>query len=627
MSVSTVNSLSRPNTTAHIVAQALLDGFNRHYRLFREASQRAKRLFEQKNWLELQQIAVERIEFYDRRVHEAVKNLIEQFNADALDDDTWQQIKLEYIVLLTDHKQPELAESFFNSVFCQILHRSYYNNDFIFVRPGVSTEHIDSDPPAYRCYYPLRDGLRYIIKQVYQDLGFTQPITYIKRDLRRLLRVWRNHLPYPLILEANHQIQVLSSVFYRNTSAYIVGRMINGGNQYPFVVALMHDDKKGIEVDALLLTPEQLSVFVNSSRAYFFVDMEVPSAFVEFLHSMLPQKPKAELYSILGLHKQGKTLFYRDFLHHLKYSSDDFIVAPGIRGLVMAVFTLPSYPYVFKVIKDVISPPKQINREQVKAKYLLVKQHDRVGRMADTLEYSNVAFPKHRFTRELLDELKRLAPSQIEESVDTLIVKHLYIERRMVPLNIYMDKANDEQIAHAISEFGDALKDLAAVNIFAGDLLFKNFGVTRFGRVVFYDYDEIDYITNCHFRKIPPPRFEEDELSAEPWYSVDPNDIFPEEFEYFLLTDPKVKQYFLAKHKDLLDASWWQAMQHEIQRGRVVDVFPYPQSQRFSVIFKEGLPIYLRASIGQGFRGLASHERALSSGRKRPLGRFSFDSD
>ncbi|OYV78861.1 MAG: bifunctional isocitrate dehydrogenase kinase/phosphatase [Ferrovum sp. 37-45-19] len=619
--------MSRPNTVAQVVAQALLDGFNRHYRLFREASQRATYLFEQQNWAELQQIAVERIEFYDRRVHESVKNLVEKFNADALDDDTWQQIKLEYIVLLTDHKQPELAESFFNSVFCQILHRSYYNNDFIFVRAGVSTEHIDSDPPAYRCYYPLQDGLRSVIRQIYQDLHFIKPLTCLQRDTRRLLRIWRTHLDYPLVLEANHQIQILSSVFYRNTSAYLIGRMINGGNQYPFVVSLMHDNCGGIEVDSLLLTPEQLSVLVNSSRAYFFVDMEVPSAFVEFLHSMLPQKPKAELYSILGLHKQGKTLFYRDFLHHLKYSSDDFIVAPGIRGLVMAVFTLPSYPYVFKVIKDVISPPKQIHREQVKAKYLLVKQHDRVGRMADTMEYSNVAFPKHRFTQELLEELRKLAQSQIEETEDTLIIKHLYIERRMVPLNIYMDKANDEQIAHAIAEFGDALKDLAAVNIFAGDLLFKNFGVTRFGRVVFYDYDEIDYITNCHFRKIPPPRFEEDELSAEPWYSVDPNDIFPEEFEYFLLTDPKVRQYFLEKHSNLLDATWWQSIQEEIKNGRVVDVFPYSQEQRFSVIFKKGFPIQRRMARDKAFLGLASHERALSTGRKRPLGRFSFDSD
>ncbi len=617
----------RPPSVAQIVAGALLEGFDRHYRLFREASRKASGLFDQADWVALQQVTTERIKFYDLRVSEAVRRLITEFSADSLDDEVWQQIKLEYIVLLTEHKQPELAESFFNSVCCQILHRSYYHNAFIFVRPGVSTEHIDSDPPSYRCYYPLQDGLRTTIGRIISDMGFKRPFSNLRRDIQRTLKAWRIHLPYPLVLEANQQIQVLSAVFYRNTSAYVVGKMVNGGQQYPFVVAVMYDDQRCLVVDTVLLTTEQLAILVNSSRAYFLVDMEVPSAYVEFLHSMLPHKPKAELYSILGLHKQGKTLFYRDFLHHLKHSSDEFIIAPGIRGLVMAVFTLPSYPYVFKVIKDVISPPKQVNRDQVKEKYLLVKYHDRVGRMADTLEYSGVAFPKKRFTRELLEELRMLASSSIEETEDTLIVRHLYIERRMVPLNIYMDKANDEQLAHVVTEFGNALKELAAVNIFAGDLLYKNFGVTRYGRVVFYDYDEIDYLTHCHFRKIPEPHNEEDEMSAEPWYSVGPKDVFPEEFAHFLLTDPRVRHAFMAQHSDLLDYLWWQGVQDQIAAGKVGDVIPYQESQRFSRMFADGVthPRMVRQHVIPN--GLASHPRALTAGRRRPLGRFSFDSD
>jgi isocitrate dehydrogenase kinase/phosphatase len=617
----------RPPSIAFLVARALLDGFDRHYRLFREASRQASELFDQADWATLQKITTERIKFYDLRVAEAVHRLITEFAADSLDDAVWQQIKREYIVLLTEHRQPELAESFFNSVFCQIMHRSYYNNAFIFVRPSVSTEHLDSDPPSYRCYYPLREGLRTSIRRIMGDMGLRRPFANLHRDLRRLLRTWRLHLPYPLVLEANHQIQVLSAVFYRNTSAYLVGKVLNGGQQYPFVVAIMHDGEHRLLVDTVLLTTEQLAILVNSSRAYFLVDMEVPSAYVEFLHSMLPHMPKAELYSILGLHKQGKTLFYRDFLHHLKHSSDDFVIAPGIRGLVMCVFTLPSYPYVFKVIKDVISPPKQINRDQVKEKYLLVKYHDRVGRMADTLEYSNVAFPKRRFTAELLNELRRMAPSLIEESEESLIVRHLYIERRMVPLNIYMDKANDKQLAHVVTEFGNAIKEMAMVNIFAGDLLFKNFGVTRYGRVVFYDYDEIDYLTHCNFRKIPPPRHEEDEMAAEPWYSVNPNDVFPEEFEFFLLTDPRVRRTFMEKHRELLDCAWWQGVQRQIEAGKVADVIPYPQSQRFSEMFAEGVahPRIHRQKPVPG--GIASHPRALEGGRRRPLGRFSFDSD
>jgi isocitrate dehydrogenase kinase/phosphatase len=249
---------------------------------------------------------------------------------------------------------------------------------------------------------------------------------------------------------------------------------------------------------------------------------------------------------------------------------------------VMTVFTLPSYPYVFKIIKDVFAPPKEVDRKTVIAKYLLVKHHDRVGRMSDTLEYSEVAFPKNRFSQTLIEELRKQAPSSIEETEDVIIVKHLYVERRLIPLNIYLDNANDEQRRHAINEYGIALKQLAAANIFAGDLLFKNFGVTRYGRVVFYDYDELDYLTNCNFRKIPEPRNEEEEMSSTPWYTVGPHDIFPEEFSTFLLTDPRVRKCFMELHADLLDADYWKGIQQRISAGYMEDVFPYPQTQRFS---------------------------------------------
>ncbi len=614
------------------VAQALLAGFNKHYRLFRATCQEARELFETGQWKRLQESNMDRVAFYDRRVLEAVEQLESRFHADRLDDETWQQIKLEYICLLTDHKQPELAETFFNSVCCKILHRTYFNNAFIFVRPGVSTEHIPSQPPAYRCYYPLKSGLRTALAQIVEDLALSRPFSDLGRDLQRVVRRWREFLPSPLVLEANHQIQVLSSLFFRNTSAYVVGKVINGSQQYPFVVAILHDAAGGLYIDTMLLEPDHLAVMLNSSRAYFMVDMEVPSAYVSFLRTMLPNKAKDELYSILGLAKQGKTLFYRDFLHHLAHSSDNFVIAPGIRGLVMLVFTLPSFPYVFKVIKDVISPPKQVNRDQVMAKYQLVKRHDRVGRMADTLEYSDVAFPKQRFDAELLDELRRLAPSLLEEDKHTVVIRHLYIERRMVPLNIYLDRANEAQREHALNEYGNAVKELAKANIFAGDLLFKNFGVTRYNRVIFYDYDEIDYITACHFRRIPPPRNEEDEMAAEPWYSVNPNDIFPEEFGTFLLTDPRTRAVFMRQHADLFDYQEWQQIQKRLESGDIPEVIPYPKTVRFAHLYGAGrphqAPVRLRAPRLQPMSDLPEgYDDGAPTGRRAPFGRFSIDSD
>ena len=564
------------------IAHVMLEGFNKHYRIFRECSRAAKRYFEVGDWLAVQSASRERIDFYDRRVQETVTQLAQEFHATSLDDQTWQQAKLHYIGLLHDHKQPECAETFFNSVCCKILHRSYFHNKFIFVRPGVSTEHIDADPPSYRCYYPSNFGLRHVLIDIMLDFDLNRKFADFHRDMRYVMRLWRQRLPRPFRLEPNHQIQVLSSLFFRNKGAYIVGKVINGSHEYPFAVPILHDKNGRLYIDTVLVEKEQLHVLFSANRAYFLVDMEVPSAYVSFLRGMMPAKSASELYTIIGLQKQGKTLFYRDFLHHLKHSRDRFVIAPGIKGLVMSVFTLPSYPYVFKVIKDVIARPKEVTPQIVKDKYQLVKHHDRVGRMADTLEYSDVAFPKDRFTQELLDELRTLAPSAIVEENDTLIViKHVYIERRLVPLNILLDLANDQERIHAIREYGNALKDLAAANIFAGDLLFKNFGVTPFERVVFYDYDEVDYLTNCQFRRIPAPPTPEDEMSAEPWYSVGPHDIFPEEFATFLLTDPRVRRIFLDYHQDLLDAEYWKAMQKRVIDGHIEDFFPYAAEVRF----------------------------------------------
>ncbi len=563
------------------IAQATLEGFNRHYALFRDCARAAKSHFEAGNWLAIAHTSQDRIDFYDRRVAETVARLGREFGCDRIDEARWEAVKRHYIGLLIDHKQPECAETFFNSVSCKILHRTYFHNRCLFVRPAASTEHIDADPPSYRSYYPRQHGLRHALVDIVLDFRLESRFADFRRDVRNILFALRARFPRPLRLEANHQVQVLSSLFFRNRTAYIVGRVINGYHVYPFVVPIKHDGEGRLYCDALLVDPDDIALLFSANRAYFLVDMEVPSAYVKFLHGMVPVRTEAELYTMVGLQKQGKTLFFRDFLHHLKHSTDAFIPAPGIKGLVMTVFTLPSYPYVFKVIRDHFAPSKDTTPEKVKDKYFLVKHHDRVGRMADTLEYSDVAFPRARFTSELVAELKAVAPSAIEEDGEVIIVKHLYIERRMTPLNLFLEKATPEQRERAIRDYGDALRQLAAVNIFAGDLLFKNFGVTRFGRVVFYDYDEIEYVTDCRFRRIPPPPPGYDEMSSDVWYPVGPHDIFPEEFATFLLTDPAVRESFLAYHADLLDAEWWQAVQATLSGGALPEVLSYPERIRF----------------------------------------------
>jgi isocitrate dehydrogenase kinase/phosphatase len=576
------------DSRAFDIAQALIDGFNRHYRLFRETTAQAKSRFEQGDWHGQQHAQAQRIQFYDQRVNEAVATLRADFATDQLSMDSWQQAKLHYIGLLTDHHQPELAETFFNSVTSKLLHRSYFLNDFIFVRPAVSTEYIEDDAPGalptYRAYYPNKDNLTQTWQRIVTNFQLQGEFEDLPRDAEHVVQAMLSELG-GFRPRANFQIQVLASLFYRNKGAYLVGKIINGFNETPLALPILRNEQGRFVIDAALFGEDDLLMIFSYARAYFMVDMEIPSAYVQFLRSLMPRKPRAELYNSLGLQKHGKNLFYRDFLAHQRHSSDKFRIAPGIKGMVMLVFDLPSFPYVFKVIKDFYPPQKDTTRELIKSKYLLVKQHDRVGRMADTLEYSNVAFPRHRFEEELIAELKHFCPSLIEDdpAQDSLVIKHLYIERRMIPLNIYLQEAAPDHLTHAVVEYGNAIKDLVAANIFPGDMLWKNFGVTRHGKVVFYDYDEIEYLTHCNFRRVPEARNEEEEMSGEVWYTVGPKDVFPETFGPFLLGNPQVRGIFMAHHADLLDAAFWQGHKERILAGQVHDVFPYEPGKRFSI--------------------------------------------
>ncbi len=568
-------------TLAEEIARTIRDGFDKHYRLFRETSAYAKQRFERGDWADVRAASTARIQMYEQRVTEAVTALRAAFPPAVRDELLWREIKLAYIGLLHEHRQPECAETYYNSVAARVIDRRYYRNDYLFRRPAVSTEHLDGIEPTYRCYYPTRDGLRSTIRSCLTSFSLDCPFQDLDRDLRYVVHAIRRQFPGRWQVQPNFQIQVLSSLFYRNKAAYLVGRAINGTDEYPFVIPLLKASDGSIYADALLLKPEHIGRVFSLARAYFMVDMEVPSAYVAFLQTVLPSKPKAELYTMIGLQKQGKALFFRDLMDHMKHSTDTFVLAPGTKGLVMTVFTLPSFPYVFKVIRDWFEPPKQCDRRAVEGKYLMVKYHDRVGRLADTLEYSHVALPASRFAPSLVEELRRVAASSVETDGDQLVIRHVYIERRMIPMDMYLRDADEARAGHCVREYGTAVKELAGANIFPGDMLLKNFGVTRYGRVVFYDYDEIALLTDCNFRCMPTASSDDEETSAEPWFSVAPNDIFPEELPKFLFTEGRQRDLFMKLHGDLADPAFWIATQERIRANIQDDVFPYPQDVRF----------------------------------------------
>lgn len=564
------------------IAAAILEGFGRHYRLFSKMCAEAQDRFERADWSAVQAAHSARIDLYDERVRETVAAIAARFPEARAAETVWPRVKRAYIDLLYDHRQPELAETFFNSVACRVLERTYYRNEYIFWRPAVSTEFLEGERPAYRTYHPLSNGLLRTLAAIVADAGLRLPFEDLRRDLRRVARALRAELPAPREWHEDLQVQVLGAPCFRGKAAYVVGRIVNGGQSHPFALPIRHAGAGGsLVIDALLVGTPRLDMLFSLARGYFMVEMEVPAATIAFLRRLMPTRAAAELYTAVGLQKQGKTLFYRDLQAHLAHAADTFVESPGARGLVMVVFTLPSFPCVFKLMRDTFGAPKQSTHAEVRAKYRLVKHRDRVGRMADTLEFSDVAFPLARFDAALLAELETACASMVARDGDRLIVKHLYIEARTTPLDLYLRGADDARARHGIREYGTAIRELAAAGIFPGDLFCKNFGMTRAGRVVFYDYDEVALLTEPTFREPLAPRDEQDELAAEPWFSVGPHDVFPAEWPTFLFAPGRDRELFLAMHGELLSARWWTERQEELRRGAIPEVLPYPDELRF----------------------------------------------
>ncbi|MDC0596411.1 bifunctional isocitrate dehydrogenase kinase/phosphatase [Candidatus Pseudothioglobus singularis] len=584
------------------IAKKILLGFEHHYQNIKSASIEAKRCFEEKEWEKIENDSKLRLNFYDEQVDVFCKNLSyelkkqtlygakAEFNEtqkmDKFNSDFWKNTKHVYIELITSHKQPELAETFYNSVFCRIFSRSFYNNQYIFTKPCVSLNYIDMDEPVIDSYFVDDGQLKETLTSVLNNYKFSCKFGNLDQDIERLQEQLIKQMPR--LQSEVFELQFISTPFIRGKCAYIVGKIVTQlHSDVPVLIALLNDGNKGLYVDSLLTDIGSISIIFSFSRSYFFITTDYPSAIVEYLKELLPGKTRAVLYSAIGLHKQGKTLLYRHFLKYSKITSEKLIIAPGIKGMVMSVFTFPMYPYVFKVINDQFAPPKMGTKEMVKDRYYFVKNHVRIGRLADTWEFSNVAFPLKDIDDALLTELEKKASSNIEIENDLLIIKHMYIENKMTPLNMYLETANIKQQNHIINDYGKAIDELINSNIFPGDMLTKNFGVTRQNRVVFYDYDEITLMSTPIFKKIPKAKTYEQEMASEPWYYVGQNDVFPEEFKYFMLPNPYMKEVFNKKYKKLLDADYWVSIQEKIKQNGVMDYYPYGSEKRMCEIYKD----------------------------------------
>ena len=557
-------------------ARAIFDAFGDYNAEFRAVTRRARLRFEYCDWAAGRGDAMERIDLYDRYVASTTEMIRGRLGARATDRNLWVQIKARFEEEISDFIDLEFEKTFFSSITRRLF-------TTVGVDPEVEFVALDLDPlskvrpPQALNLYEYDGRPEEMVEEILEDHTFESPWEDFKGSVdfvvAELKRAWE-----PLGgLERLQRVEFMRPIFYQNTRAYLVGRALGAAQPQPLVIALKNT-AEGVAVDALLSSVRDTSILFGFTRSYFHADLETVHDAVMFLRSILPRKPLAELFTVLGRARQGKTETYRTFFRHLQNSGDRLVEAPGDRGMVMAVFTLPSFDVVFKVIRDRFAYPKTVVRRDVLDKYYLVFRHDRAGRLVDAQEFKMLRFPRTRFEPGLLEHLLESASESVLVEGDDIVVTHCYVERRMRPLNLYLAEASPLAARQAVLDYGQAIRDLAATNIFPGDLLLKNFGVTRNGRVIFYDYDELCLVTECNFRKLPRARSIEEEMQSEAWFFVDDDDVFPEQFISFLGLEPDQLEVFMEYHGDLLTPAFWREMKRRHEAGEVVEVLPYRPS-------------------------------------------------
>jgi len=557
----------------------ILQGFERYRRAYRAVTRRAARRFARREFLAGRRDAAERLVLYRRVVDRIVRDLDAQLG-DLFDDPAlWRRMKAVFTEAIEEWTYEQLAETFFNSVTRRV---------FGTVGIDATIEFVDLEPRrdrygAAKRVYSTFEGFASLaggVRSVLSDGRIPAPFRDLDDDAarvaRRMAREWRRHgLKGPI-----EAVDVVDAVFYRGTGAYLAGRLRGAdGATLPLVMVVLHGDG-GVEVDAVLTSEDEVSVVFSYTRAHFRVSAPHPGEMVRFLRALMPRKPIADLYMAIGHPKHGKTELFRDLYGHLSRSMERFEHAPGATGMVMIVFALRSFPYVFKVIRDRFAPPKATTRREVEERYRLVFEHDRAGRLIEAQEFEHLSFDAWRFDEALLDELRTEASHCVSIEGDKVQVHHVYVERKVAPLDLYVRSAAPDDARRAVLDYGQAIRDLARTNVFPGDLLLKNFGLTRHGRVTFYDYDELCLVTECRFRDLPAARTGEEETAAEPWFHVGDRDVFPEEFLYFLGLKKDLREAFVAAHAEILTAEFWRDLKRRHEAGEVLDVFPYPSSSR-----------------------------------------------
>ena len=572
-----------------LAARIILAHFESFREAFREITLHAERRFEGREWAEGLRDSSERFDLYERNLTAVGRELREALGTDVDQQSTWMGARRRFAALVAGRFDIDRAETFFNSVTRKMLRTIGINRDveFFFLHPKISS--LDGEESAYRSYASSGDTPA-LIRRILADFPFRVGYAREERDAN-LIGQEIDLVLWPILGPGmSYRVDVVRSLFFRNKLAYLVGRILAGERTIPLIVPLINGES-GVYADTVLLHGPDVAVVFSFAYSPFFVDVERYDALIVFLQSILPGVDLAELYTSLGYNRHGKTEFYRDLHRYVHVSREQFVIAPGKEGAVMIAFTLPHYRFVLKVIKDhpcflrsAFSTSKSTTNEEVRRQYNFVSHRDRAGRMVDTQEFENIRFKTNRFSPNLLEEFRAAATQAVLVTGDYVVLRHVYVQRRVQPLPLFFQEEKDpESLRAVLIDFGYFLKDIAASGVFPGDLFNTwNYGVTPWGRIVLFDYDDVVPIERVTFREKPLPRNEQEETGLEEdWIIATEDHFFMDEIDRYSGIPHALRGVFSAVHGDLYTLRFWTELTQALARGEVFDVIPYDRRKRF----------------------------------------------
>jgi isocitrate dehydrogenase kinase/phosphatase len=568
---------------ARRAAELIADSHRGYFSAFNSLTAEAQEIFEKRDWTQSTLNAERRVRLYRAAVDAAWQKMQRLLPERLLDRRFWMAARLAFLERIFNDYEADLALTFFYSMmrlaFDQEDTPVEYDDDGL-----AQHSHIWNPQPVWELYEATPKQMSRSVIRLLRNCGFRAHFENPQRDAglvtARLLDDWGR-----LISGGTpRHLRMLRAVFYRDREAYLVGELTSRGRKLPVVLALRNEEA-GIRVDAVLTGKEDMrNILFISTRSTFHVHTDNYREVLSFLDTLSPERGHPAMCAVLGFTHPARVALNQRLQLHLRETGERFTATPGRVGMAMVVFAPPSFPYVFKVIRDYSSKTGWTGRTRIIDLYRWVHETNRGRLMLDAWLYRNLDFSRGHFDEGVVQELLRSAPHSVRIEGDRIIFKHVYAQRRVRPLNTFFDETRDRaQRENVIDAFGSFIKDLAGMGLFVGDCygLPFNTGLTHGLNVALFDFDDLGPLFRYRFRETPQLPTEQDEFlwnteTDGAWFPVGEFDVLVDEWERFLGVPPDLRDYFRRKHGDLFTIGYWVDVQRRLAAGELHYVLPYP---------------------------------------------------